>query len=500
MPRIRLALLATTFVVILSLGTIGSVQADTDAAYPTTNNDAWTGGSLNLAHKDDCPPGGFDGNETVCRTFQVVPQASASPVAEFGTFNFAFSSFGRIQGIEVKLDGMYSTAPFSTTFDVFLSFGATDTAIKTTASVPSGCTLAEEPADNLCDTVLGSPTDTWGMTTLTPASFRNENGFSISLQAHKAAEDAAVVGLDNILVQVYWDFPFTVVKDFSDDSDASVTVTLTCGEIATISGSSGSSHEGSGEATEGAPAEFSVTDVGQGDPTCTASEDPDDTIGYTVSGSCITGVPVSAATCTLTNTSTASTPATFTVYKNWTNADGPAVIVTLECSSGTVSAPQTADNGAPATFTVTGAQAGATCTASEGPMPGLTVAGTCSTPTVVGTTPASCTITNTVPAQCAGMTFDRVIVGTGDNDTLAGTGLRDLILGGGGADTLSGGAGNDCLIGGEGNDRLSGGSGNDKLLGDAGSDRLNGDSGTDAAVGGTQSDTCDAESETTCES
>lgn len=108
-------------------------------------------------------------------------------------------------------------------------------------------------------------------------------------------------------------------------------------------------------------------------------------------------------------------------------------------------------------------------------------------------------IQNLIPPACAGMTFDRTIIGTDGPDTLTGTGLRDLILGLGGNDTLSGGAGNDCIAGGEGADRINGGSGNDKLLGDGGNDNLNGDSGTDSAIGGVGTDTCVAESRTTCE-
>lgn len=104
------------------------------------------------------------------------------------------------------------------------------------------------------------------------------------------------------------------------------------------------------------------------------------------------------------------------------------------------------------------------------------------------------------PAACAGMTFDKIIVGTEGNDTINGTGLRELIFGLGGNDTISGGAGNDCVVGGEGSDKLSGGSGNDKLLGEAGNDTLNGDSGTDSAIGGANTDACNAESETSCES
>jgi hypothetical protein len=108
-----------------------------------------------------------------------------------------------------------------------------------------------------------------------------------------------------------------------------------------------------------------------------------------------------------------------------------------------------------------------------------------------------------VPAECADMTFDNVIVGTEDADELHGTNGRDLIFGLGGNDTIDG-SGNqaDCIVGGEGDDELYsdnsgdvviGGEGNDKLYsgnaGDAlyggpGDDTLYGDNGTDLMHGG----------------
>ena len=79
-----------------------------------------------------------------------------------------------------------------------------------------------------------------------------------------------------------------------------------------------------------------------------------------------------------------------------------------------------------------------------------------------------------VPAECAGMTFAQVIVGTpGDNHLVAGNGGA-LVFGLGGNDTLDGGNGKDCLVGGEGDDTLVGGNGKDVLLGGEGDDTLHG--------------------------
>ena len=198
---------------------------------------------------------------------------------------------------------------------------------------------------------------------------------------------------------------------------------------------------------------------------------------------------------------TYSAERTVTVYKQWTNIDGPAVSVSLVCDDAAVTPSSAlADDGAPAVFTVTGAAT--SCTATEAPLPSsiISTSGYCSTPITGGS--GSCTIANTVaiPDACSTMTFDKLILGTSGADTLSGTGLRELIYGLESNDTIYGGAGNDCLVGGTGNDSINGGSGNDKLLGEAGNDTLKGDSGTDSANGGTNTDSCDAESETSCES
>ncbi len=62
---------------------------------------------------------------------------------------------------------------------------------------------------------------------------------------------------------------------------------------------------------------------------------------------------------------------------------------------------------------------------------------------------------------------------------LTGTGINDTLLGGGGNDTISGLAGNDLLSGGYGNDVLDGGAGNDTLIGGLGADILSGGVGND---------------------
>lgn len=59
---------------------------------------------------------------------------------------------------------------------------------------------------------------------------------------------------------------------------------------------------------------------------------------------------------------------------------------------------------------------------------------------------------------------DRIVIGTGDNDTLTGDNGNDNVVGNTGNDTLMGGAGNDVIRGEDGKDSLSGGSGADLFV------------------------------------
>ncbi len=101
-----------------------------------------------------------------------------------------------------------------------------------------------------------------------------------------------------------------------------------------------------------------------------------------------------------------------------------------------------------------------------------------------------------------------VIFGNEGADSIYGEDGDDLIIGGLGADTLRGGNGNDHLIGNESADLLEGGNDNDLLEGNDSSDTLDGEAGDDiiigglgidSANGGLNIDTCDAETEVSCE-
>lgn len=114
-----------------------------------------------------------------------------------------------------------------------------------------------------------------------------------------------------------------------------------------------------------------------------------------------------------------------------------------------------------------------------------------------------------IPTECAGMTFDRMYLGTAGVDTLTGSSTRDLILGRGGNDILEGSSGHDCIVGGAGDDKITDASGNDVILGNGGNDNINAGSGndyvdagagTDYVFGSSGYDTCkNAETKVMCE-
>ncbi len=151
--------------------------------------------------------------------------------------------------------------------------------------------------------------------------------------------------------------PFTVVKDFSDNNPASVTVSIVC--------ANGIEAPASASASESTPGAFTVTGF-TGDPTCTATESPIPT-GYESTGTC--SASLNTGTCTILNT---LRTATVKVAKDFQPNSGAPVTITLGCSTGTISPPTATAmdivNGE-AVFTVTGFTPPATCTAQEVPVP-----------------------------------------------------------------------------------------------------------------------------------
>lgn len=93
-----------------------------------------------------------------------------------------------------------------------------------------------------------------------------------------------------------------------------------------------------------------------------------------------------------------------------------------------------------------------------------------------------------LPPQCTGMTFDRIIVGSGDINGGSG---NDLIYGSLGDDNIRGGMGDDCIIGAGGNDTLRGQNGDDVLVGGTGYDIIEGGPGYDTCFYGDDVKECE---------
>jgi hypothetical protein len=146
----------------------------------------------------------------------------------------------------------------------------------------------------------------------------------------------------------------TVSKDFSDNNPAPVSINLGC--------TSGTVDATPLNASEGAPAVFTVTGADLVGTTCTATETVP--FGYVANQANCAGVSLGGS-CTITNTVNLGVD-TITVNKDFIPNSTAAVLVSLTCTSGTVtSTPLPASEAAPAIFNVTGAIPGATCAATE---------------------------------------------------------------------------------------------------------------------------------------
>jgi hypothetical protein len=127
---------------------------------------------------------------------------------------------------------------------------------------------------------------------------------------------------------------------------------------------------------------------------CTATE-TSVASGYTKNESGCQSRPLNSS-CTIVNTLN-PTSNSFTVYKDFSDNNAASVSVSLTCTSGSVTSnPRLASEGTPAVFNITGASAGATCTAVESPVP----AGYTANQSGCQSRPlnSSCTIVNTASA------------------------------------------------------------------------------------------------------
>ena len=148
----------------------------------------------------------------------------------------------------------------------------------------------------------------------------------------------------------------TVNKNFSDNSLASVTVSVACTN-------GGTPAPASGTVSHAAPRIYTITGFTAG-ATCTATETVPN--GYTANQAGCANVAIATGgtpSCTITNTLKSGT---FVVNKNFSDNNPALVTVSVSCTSGTPApASGTVSRTSPRTFTITGFNAGATCTATE---------------------------------------------------------------------------------------------------------------------------------------
>ncbi len=198
------------------------------------------------------------------------------------------------------------------------------------------------------------------------------------------------------------DATLVVEKDFVPDAGGEVTIELSC--------TSGTVSATDAIASEADPAEFEITGFNPG-ATCTATEAvvPD---GYSAAEQNCAGVAVvdnQDSRCSIVNT---RRDAVFTVRKDFTNGNTSAVTMSLQCSSGDVTATDAfASEADPARFTVSGYSPGATCTAAEVVPAGYTAnVADCQ---AVATSDADCTIVNTPNATTYKLSVSKSGTGTG---------------------------------------------------------------------------------------
>jgi hypothetical protein len=259
----------------------------------------------------------------------------------------------------------------SATFIVHTNFAPNDPSASITVSV--SCTDGGRPDNSPKSATEASPavftiTHSGNATTCTaregeaPSGYKsNESGCRNVSMARGRSRSCTITnrrrGVTSATLIVHEDFA-------PNDRSASVSVSVAC----TKRGRPGGSPK---RASEAAPAVFRITRFRKG-AACTATEGAAPT-GYAASASSCRSVPIARGgsfSCTILNTRQSIASATFTVDKDFSDANPAKVGISLACDSGTVvDSSKPASQNVPAVFTVTGFGKGATCTASEGPAP-----------------------------------------------------------------------------------------------------------------------------------
>ena len=184
-------------------------------------------------------------------------------------------------------------------------------------------------------------------------------GYMVVFKANLVSGDSAIIRATISDAPGTGNDTFTVYKDFSDNSSASVSVSLSC--------SSGTVTNNPQLASEASAAQFNISGAVPGT-SCTAIESVPS--GYTADQSdCQNGDPLNGS-CTIVNNLVENDAESFWVFKDFSDDNSASVSVTLSCSRGTVTNnPQLASEAAPAEFSITGSNPSATCTATENSVP-----------------------------------------------------------------------------------------------------------------------------------
>jgi hypothetical protein len=254
--------------------------------------------------------------------------------------SFGFTLAGPVSGIPGGFDGSEGfSLPHGGQFD-------SGTTVLFEGGLPAGDNYSvSETADALYDSI-GVCVSDLGPGNTDPANIDLNSGETVTCTFTNTLK-ASQAGI------------FTVHKDFSDNSAASVLMTLTC--------TTGTIVDNTLDATETVPAVFTINGFDPG-ATCTATEAA--TPGYTQDNSdCqAAGHLADGGSCTMVNTVNTGS---FTVFKDYNDATQTPVTVTASCTGGGTftSNPLPAAPGAPAIFTYNGFTGNPTCTAVESAVP-----------------------------------------------------------------------------------------------------------------------------------
>ncbi len=334
-------------------------------------------------------PAGYTGNQAACASIAIAPNGNHSCIIT-NTLNIAQFT------VHKDFD------PDNPSITVTITLTCTSGTVS-----PPTAPASEATAATFSVTGFTTPASCTATETAPPGYNGNQSGCANVAIVPNGNHSCTIT---NTAIQV----PFTVYKDFSDNSAAPVTVSVACPPY-TVTPSSAS-------VMEGTPYTFTVL-AAVGNPSCTATESPIPA-NYASSGTC--SAPLLTGSCTITNT--LHFPVVlFQVFKDFADDNPQPVGVTLACAPGPV---QTVlDNDAsesdPADFLVE-VQPGTICSASEAVPFGYS-----GNQTACQNVPVSnfgCTMVNTPQGPVVGGVVDVTVDATGAGSSRLGWLLALLAL------------------------------------------------------------------------